>query len=180
MAGAATNNLNSYPLLILGKVIAAVGDGSLDNAQHRIFSTYFARGGGFAFSIGEHYLEFVRWYIQILIAGLGAIWGIANLAQFTGQSTANVIATNLGTYAWALWISAVIALFSVLCAVAVLFLDRWLRNRYEVTDQTDGLILKSHTRRGVFSIKAIRHLPLTFWYVGQISFTTLVAECPFT
>lgn len=53
MAGAATNNLNSYPLLILGKVFAAIGDGSLDNAQHRIFSTYFARGGGFAASIGK-------------------------------------------------------------------------------------------------------------------------------
>ena len=52
MSGAATNNLNSYPLLILGKVIAAIGDGSLDNAQHRIFSTYFAPGKGFAFSIG--------------------------------------------------------------------------------------------------------------------------------
>jgi len=146
MAGGATNNLNSYPLLILGKVIAAVGDGSLDNAQHRIFSTYFARGGGFAFSIG-------------------AIWGVANLAQFTGQSTANVITTNLGTYAWALWISAVIALFSVICAVTVFVLDRWLRTRYDVTDHTDGQQLKSHTRRGVFSIKAIRHLPVTFWVV---------------
>jgi len=52
MAGAATNNLNSFALLVVGKVIAAVGDGSLDNAQHRIFSTYFAPGRGFAFSIG--------------------------------------------------------------------------------------------------------------------------------
>ena len=52
MAGAATNNLNIYPLLILGKVLASIGDGSLDNAQHRIFSTYFAPGKGFAFSIG--------------------------------------------------------------------------------------------------------------------------------
>ncbi|KAI5122677.1 hypothetical protein M0805_007937 [Coniferiporia weirii] len=146
MAGAATNNLNSYPLLILGKVIAAIGDGSLDNAQHRIFSTYFARGGGFAFSIG-------------------AIWGVANLAQFTGQSTANVIATNLGTYAWALWISAVISLFSLLCAISVVFLDKWICKNYQVTDQTDGHTLKNHTRRGVFSIKAIRHLPLTFWMV---------------
>ncbi|KAL5478895.1 hypothetical protein ACEPAI_2172 [Sanghuangporus weigelae] len=146
MAGAATNNLNSYPLLIVGKVLAAIGDGSLDNAQHRIFSTYFARGGGFAFSIG-------------------AIWGIANLAQFTGQSTANVIATNLGTYAWALWISSIIAVFSVSCAIAVIFLDKWLCRKYEVTDQTDGQSLKSHTRRGVFSIKAVRHLPLTFWIV---------------
>ena len=56
MSGAATNNLNSYPLLILGKVLAAIGDGSLDNAQHRIFSTYFAPGRGFAFSIGSFVL----------------------------------------------------------------------------------------------------------------------------
>jgi MFS family permease len=53
MAGAATNHLNSYALLIVGKTIAAIGDGSLDNAQHRIFSTYFAPGQGFAFSIGK-------------------------------------------------------------------------------------------------------------------------------
>jgi MFS family permease len=52
MGGSATSHLNSYPLLVLGKVVAAVGDGSLDNAQHRIFSTYFAPGKGFAFSIG--------------------------------------------------------------------------------------------------------------------------------
>ncbi|KAJ3720085.1 MFS general substrate transporter [Lentinula raphanica] len=150
MAGSATNNFNNYPVLIVGKVIAAIGDGSLDNAQHRIFSTYFARGGGFAFSIG-------------------AIWGVANLAQFTGQSTANIIATNLGTYAWALWISAIIALFSVICAVGVYFLDKWLIKNYEVTDHTDGLTMKSHLRSGVFSLKAVRELPVTFWIVVLFS-----------
>ncbi|KAJ3751408.1 MFS general substrate transporter [Lentinula detonsa] len=150
MAGSATNNFNNYPVLIFGKVLAAIGDGSLDNAQHRIFSTYFARGGGFAFSIG-------------------AIWGVANLAQFTGQSTANIITTNLGTYAWALWISAIIALFSVICAVAVYFLDKWLISKYEVTDHTDGATMKSHIRRGVFSLKAVRELPVTFWIVVLFS-----------
>ncbi|KAI0791011.1 MFS general substrate transporter [Abortiporus biennis] len=146
MSGAATNHLNSYPLLIVGKVLAAIGDGSLDNAQHRIFATYFSPGRGFAFSIG-------------------AIWCVANLAQFTGQSTANIITRNLGSYAWALWISSVIALFSFLCAISVFFLDRYLRNRYDVTDQTNG---KRHTgavKGGTFSLKAIRHLPLTFWIV---------------
>jgi MFS family permease len=53
MAGSATNRFNSYPLLVFGKVLAAIGDGSLDNAQHRIFSTYFSPGKGFAFSIGR-------------------------------------------------------------------------------------------------------------------------------
>ncbi|KAI0651119.1 MFS general substrate transporter [Trametes meyenii] len=146
MSGAATNHLNSYPLLIVGKVLAAIGDGSLDNAQHRIFSTYFAPGKGFAFSIG-------------------AIWCVANLAQFTGQSTANVIARNLHTYAWALWISSVIAGFSFLCAVTVFFLDRYLRVRYNVTDQTSGRRHTGQVRRGTFNIRAIRFLPMTFWLV---------------
>ncbi|KAH9886734.1 MFS general substrate transporter [Cubamyces lactineus] len=146
MSGGATNNLNSYPLLIVGKVLAAIGDGSLDNAQHRIFSTYFAPGRGFAFSIG-------------------AIWCVANLAQFTGQSTANVIATNLGTYAWALWISSFIAGFSFACAITVFFLDRYLRARYNVTDQTSGRRHTGAVKQGAFNIRAIKHLPMTFWLV---------------
>ena len=90
--------------------------------------------------------------------------GIANLAQFTGQSTANVITHNLGSYAWALWISSVIALFSFLCAVTVFFLDRYLRARYDVTDQTSGL-RHGGAKRGTFNIRAIKHLPTTFWLV---------------
>ncbi|KAH9920859.1 MFS general substrate transporter [Epithele typhae] len=154
MAGASTNNLNSYPLLIAGKVLAAIGDGSLDNAQHRIFSTYFAPGKGFAFSIGK-----------LLYAPPCAIWCVANLAQFTGQSTANVITRNLGSYSWALWISAVIAFFSFLCAVAVFFLDRYLRVRYDITDQTSGRRHTGKIRPGTFNIRAIKHLPMTFWLV---------------
>ncbi|KAI0684050.1 MFS general substrate transporter [Cytidiella melzeri] len=146
MSGGATNNLNSYPLLILGKVLAAIGDGSLDNAQHRIFSTYFAPGRGFAFSIG-------------------AIWGIANLAQFTGSTTANVIATNLGSYAWALWISSAISMFSLICAVAVFFLDIHLRRKYNVTDQTSGRRHLGVAKKATFRLSAIRHLPFTFWMV---------------
>ena len=93
----------------------------------------------------------------------GAIWCVANLAQFTGQSTANVIAQNLGSYAWALWIGSVIACVSFICAVSVFFLDRYLRVRYDVTDQTSGL---RHTgKRGTFNIRAIKHLPVTFWLV---------------
>ena len=73
MAGAATNNLNSYALLILGKVISAIGDGSIDNAQHRIFSTYFAPGRGFAFSIGEWCLR-CQFSPSVDTCLPGAIW----------------------------------------------------------------------------------------------------------
>jgi hypothetical protein len=66
MAGSVTHRLNSYPLLVAGKVIAAIGDGSLDNAQHRIFSTYFAPGKGFAFSIGERSLKVQKHRLVLL------------------------------------------------------------------------------------------------------------------
>ncbi|KAI0920584.1 hypothetical protein AcV5_010283 [Taiwanofungus camphoratus] len=94
--------------------------------------------------------------------------GVANLAQFTGQSTANVIATQLGSYAYALWISAAIALFSFLCAASVVVLDRFLRARYDVTDQTNG---RRHTgtRKNVFRLRAVQRLPLTYWIVVLFS-----------
>ncbi|KAJ7479775.1 MFS general substrate transporter [Mycena latifolia] len=150
-AGSVTQRLHSYPVLVLGKVVAAIGDGSLDNAQasfhfHRIFSTYFAPGKGFASSIG-------------------IIWSIANLAQYTGQTTANVITQNLGSFSWSLWISAVISLFSSICAVAVFFLDRYLREKYDITDQTTGNRHVGASKAGVFKLDAIRHLPATFWFI---------------
>ena len=72
---------------------------------------------------------------------------------------------NLGTYAWALWISSAIALFSFSCAVTVFFLDRYLRARYNVTDQTSGLRHTGLMKRGTFDIRNIKHLPVSFWLV---------------
>ena len=94
----------------------------------------------------------------------GMIWSVANLAQFTGQSTANIITRNLGSYAFALWISSAISMFSLLCAITIFFLDRYLRARYDVTDQTSG---KRHSgqRGGKFDIRAIKRLPFSFWLV---------------
>ena len=90
---------------------------------------------------------------------------MANLAQFTGQSTANIISTNTHTFAWTLWISSIIAFFSLLCAISLVFLDRYLRVKYDVTDQTSGERHVGRIKAGTFSLSAIRHLPITFWLV---------------
>ncbi|KAK7059925.1 MFS general substrate transporter [Favolaschia claudopus] len=145
-AGSVTGHLSSYPVLVLGKVVAAVGDGSLDNAQHRIFSTYFAPGKGFASSIG-------------------IIWSMANLGQYTGQTTANIITQNLGSFSWSLWISAVLSLFSSICAISVFFLDRYLRRTYNITDQTSGQRHVRASRAGVFNLDSLRYMPATFWII---------------
>lgn len=90
---------------------------------------------------------------------------MANLAQFIGQSTANIIALELGSYAWPLWISAVVSLFSLVCAISVLFLDLFLRTRYAVTDHTSGNLHTGTVRVGLFKLSTIRGLSMTFWIV---------------
>ncbi|KAG0706224.1 MFS general substrate transporter [Suillus ampliporus] len=147
-AGATTNGLNSYHILMAGKIIAAIGDGSLDNAQHKIFTTYFAPGNGFGVSIG-------------------LIWSMANLAQYVGQSTANVMSKNLGSYSWPLWIGAIISLLSLLCAIFLFFLDKYLRSHYEVVDYSkrrDQPRVGS-AKAGTFHWPAVRQMPFTFWIV---------------
>ncbi|KAG0706227.1 major facilitator superfamily domain-containing protein [Suillus ampliporus] len=147
-AGATTNGLNSYHVLMAGEIIAAIGDGSLDNAQHKIFTTYFAPGNGFGVSIG-------------------LIWSMANLAQYIGQSTANVMSKNLGSYSWPLWISAIMGLLSLLCAICVFFLDKYLRSHYEVVDYSKRCDQPSagRVKAGTFHWPAVRQMPFTFWIV---------------
>ena len=88
---------------------------------------------------------------------------MANLAQFIGQSTANVVARNLGSYAWPLWISSAISLFSLVAALAVFFLDRFLRATYAVDAGEEGKRVPPRT--GTFALAAVRELPTTFWLV---------------
>lgn len=90
---------------------------------------------------------------------------MANLAQFTGQSTANIITRNLGSYGWSLWISACISLFSLFCAISVVVLDRHLCKKYDITDQTTGKRHRGSSKSGTIQLDAIKHLPLTFWLV---------------
>ncbi|KAE9396601.1 hypothetical protein BT96DRAFT_941589 [Gymnopus androsaceus JB14] len=105
-----------------------------------------------------------------LLTVIMAAFHLAGSMVMAGSATNNLNSypllirreANLGSYGWALWISAVIGLFSLICAIAVYFLDKWVLANYEVTDHTDGLTMKSHHRRGVFSLKAVRNLPLTF------------------
>ncbi|KAG1775533.1 MFS general substrate transporter [Suillus placidus] len=147
-AGATTNGLNSYHVLMVGKIITAVGGGSIDNAQHKIFTTYFAPGNGFALSIG-------------------IIWSMANVAQYVGQSTANVMSKNLGSYSWPLWIGAIIGLFSFLCAICVFILDKYLRSHYEVVDYSKRFDQPStgSVKVRTFHWSVLRQMPFTLWFV---------------
>jgi MFS family permease len=85
---------------------------------------------------------------------------IANLAQFAGHASANIITRDLGSYAWPLWISAAISLLSLLCAIGVLFLDNYLRRHFAINDKTGG-----GTGPGLFKQSGLRQFSTTFWIV---------------
>jgi hypothetical protein len=80
-----------------------------------------------------------------------------------------VITQNLGSYAWALWISAIVALFSVICAVLAVLLDKWIRARYTMMDHTDGEKHRSFSKKNIFNWNAVRSLPMTYWIVVLFS-----------
>lgn len=82
-----------------------------------------------------------------------------------GQTTANVITQNLGSFSWSLWISAVISFFSSICAISVFFLDRYLCKIYDITDQTSGLRHVGASKTGIFKLNVIRYMPATFWFI---------------
>ncbi|KAG1823725.1 uncharacterized protein BJ212DRAFT_1296286 [Suillus subaureus] len=103
--------LNSYHVLMAGKIIAAIGDRSLDNVQHKIVTTYFAPGNGLVLSI-------------------------VNVAQYVGQSTVNVMSQNIGSYSWPLWIGTIMGLFSFLCTICIFALNSlasqvWVESKFK-------------------------------------------------
>ncbi|KIM61696.1 hypothetical protein SCLCIDRAFT_25657 [Scleroderma citrinum Foug A] len=144
-ARATTQNVNSYSLLVVGRVIAALGQGSLDIAQHKICATYFAPGKGFAVS-------------------MGIIGSIVNVFHFVGQSTANVIAKESHSYSWTLWISAFISFWSLISSVAVISLDKYLRAHYNVIDESNEVDEGERCMKtSKPNWRVVWKLPLTFW-----------------
>lgn len=93
------------------------------------------------------------------------IWSVANLGQFVGQATANIITRNLGSYAWSLWISSIISLFSFICAFIMVALDKVLSHHYHIIDQTSGKQHRGKTQRKIFRLTALRRLSATFWII---------------
>ncbi|UPK93874.1 hypothetical protein LCI18_004809 [Fusarium solani-melongenae] len=147
IAGAAT--CRSYPLMIFGKIVAALGDIATQIAYYRVFSAWFAPGGGFGTTIG----------LQI---------GIARIGGFLGSSTANVIAKNLGNFAWVFWIGACVAIFTNVCTLIFFFFTKLASKRFRAPpDPATGELLVENNRK--FEFRKILELPWVFWAIMLFS-----------
>lgn len=146
---AAACQVRSYKFMIGATVIQSLGDIATQVAQYKMFTTWFAPSNGFASTLGFEL-------------------GIGKIGQFVGTATANIIADNLGDFAWVYWMAVIMNLFTNVVTVVFYFFSKWSEKRYgNMTDPATGEKLREKNKK--FEFKKTLQLPWPFWLV--IAFT---------
>ncbi|CAG8976943.1 hypothetical protein HYALB_00008854 [Hymenoscyphus albidus] len=146
---AASAQTLSYKLMIVGRVIQALGDISTQIAQYKIFSSWFPPNHGFASTLG---LEL----------------GIGKIGAFVGKSSANIISKNTGNFANVFWAAVGINVFTNLMTGVFYLFTRYANKKFIPTaDPATGEKLTEKSER--WNFKAILELPWVFWVVMLFS-----------
>ncbi|OKL64360.1 hypothetical protein UA08_00978 [Talaromyces atroroseus] len=143
VGGAAT--VRSYNFMIAGRVILAFGDIATQIAQYKMFSSWFPPSNGFASTLG----------FELAIGKIGG---------FAGHSTANIIATRTGNFAWTFWVAVFMNLFTNASTILFWFFSRYCNKHY--TGRRDTATDETLTEKNKkFEIKKLFQLPWTFWLI---------------
>lgn len=146
---AAATQVRSYKFMIFGTIVQALGDIATQVAQYKMFTSWFAPSNGFASTVGFEL-------------------GIGKIGQFVGQSTANIIAENLGDFAWVYWMAVFMNLFTNVATYVFYLFNKWSEKRYgNHTDPATGERLTEKNKK--FEIKKMLELPWPFWLVCLFS-----------
>ncbi|KUI72558.1 Major facilitator superfamily domain-containing protein 1 [Cytospora mali] len=146
---AAATQVRNYKFMIFGVVVQALGDIATQVAQYKMFSSWFAPSNGFA-------------------SMLGFELGLGKIGSFVGKATANIIAENLGDFAWVYWTAVFMNLFTNVATVAFYFFNKWAEKRYgNSTDPATGEKLTEKNKK--FELQKMLQLPWPFWLVACFS-----------
>lgn len=146
---AAACQVRSYKFMIVATIVQALGDIATQVAQYKIFTSWFAPSNGFASTLGFEL-------------------GIGKIGQFVGQATANIIAENLGDFAWVYWMAVFMNLFTNITTLIFYYFNKWSEKRYgNLTDPATGELLTEKNKK--FEFKKMLELPWTFWSVIAFS-----------
>lgn len=146
---AASAQVRSYKFMIFATIIQALGDIATQVAQYKMFSSWFAPSNGFASTVGFEL-------------------GIGKIGQFIGQATANVIAENLGDFAWVYWMAVFMNLFTNVATYVFYRFNKWSEKRYgNMSDPATGEKLTEKNKK--FEFKKMLELPWPFWLVIAFS-----------
>lgn len=122
------------------------------------------------FVLSVHRHNIMCWLILFfcwpnLLSTTGVWW----TSQLMGQPTVNMIVKQLSSYAYALWISVMIVLFSFLYATSIVMLNHFPCMLYNIMDQMSRL-WHMGTNKGVFILYTMHHLSLMYWIVVACSY----------
>ncbi|ROV90609.1 hypothetical protein VSDG_07474 [Cytospora chrysosperma] len=146
---AAATQVRNYRFMIFGVVVQALGDIATQVAQYKMFSSWFAPSNGFA-------------------SMLGFELGLGKIGSFVGKATANIIAKNLGDFAWVYWTAVFMNLFTNVATVVFYFFNKWAEKKYgNSTDPATGEKLTEKNKK--FELQKMLQLPWPFWLVAAFS-----------
>lgn len=146
---AAAAQVRSYKFMIFATIVQALGDIATQVAQYKMFSSWFAPSNGFASTLGFEL-------------------GVGKIGQFVGQATANIIAQNLGDFAWVYWMAVFMNLFTNVATYVFWLFNKWSEKRYgNHTDPATGEKLTEKNKK--FEFKKMLELPWPFWLVSLFS-----------
>ncbi|KAJ1564294.1 hypothetical protein HK405_015277, partial [Cladochytrium tenue] len=152
---AAAATVRSYNFMIAAFVVQSIGDTMIQTAQYKVFCNWFAPSNGFASTLG-------------LELGLGKI------GSFVGQSTANVIATRTGNFAWVYWTAVFMNLFTNIVSLVYFRFSGWSEKHFgDAVDPATGERLVERARD--FRLRRVFELPWPYWCL--ILFSLFQTSC---
>ncbi|PWY86073.1 MFS general substrate transporter [Aspergillus heteromorphus CBS 117.55] len=146
---AAATTVRSFKFMVGGRIILSLGDIATQTAQYKMFSSWFAPSNGFASTLG----------FELAIGKIGG---------FVGKSTANIIATNTGNFAWSFWMSVFMNLFTNAATCVFWFFNRYCDKHFRGReDKATEEVLTEKNKR--FELRKMFQLPWMFWAILAFS-----------
>ncbi|KAF9886548.1 hypothetical protein FE257_011320 [Aspergillus nanangensis] len=139
---AAAVTVRSYKFMIVGRIVAALGNVSTEMAEYKMFSSWFAPSQGFAFLVALRQAS-------------------AKAGAFIGKGTANTIAEDRGLE-WVFRVAVFVNLFGNISTIAFWIINRYCEQHYE--DPKD-MATQENLRKAKFEFRKLKDLPWMYWSI---------------
>ncbi|KAG2233913.1 hypothetical protein INT48_004401 [Thamnidium elegans] len=138
--------IESYPLLVVARVIFGIGSGLIVTMQESLLSKWFRT---------KH-----------LSIAIGLQLSISRLSSFLGTLVANAVAEAAGDWVWAFWLSFILCCFSIAMNLVYALVVRHLQGQV-ILSENEKIALK---KKKTFKWRSVFKFPLIFWHIILIEF----------
>ncbi|KAI8374536.1 major facilitator superfamily domain-containing protein [Radiomyces spectabilis] len=135
----------SYPLMIVARVVFGIGSGLIVTIQESLLSKWF-RTQHLSFAIG----------LQL---------SISRLSTFLGTLAANPVANATGDWVWAFWLSFILCAFSIAMNLIYALVVKHLRGQVVTKEEVKALKAKR-----TFHWRSVFKFPIHYWHIILIEF----------